>query len=515
MADHDERATGQQVWRDACTAAMESVLGPAEAHNPGSTPPARDDGVEILRFRGHVDGVVTATSGLIGCHDQIPNEQGNYELLICCRGDESWVADALRVLSAYTRRRALWPGETMSIGSMVPGGSSIVAFLFCDYARLAVRGREAGLLLCLGITAGELSQCRNGNWRKVDATLRGTGIYPFTDCTRRSTFKPVIIAWWRLMHRVLPLVLLAVLPPLVLFATLGAWLRVVRLLGPRRAFKNCLTISRLRFRQPLRYVKVNAPGCSLLIFGPFIALFAWALRTHLDQLRGILAIGSIAFAAAIGRRASNKALLPAILALSYVGCFLTSDAVFFWGVSVFLVDLGCIVVESTLQGLLPPLVLFLGVSSYAQFKTLKLVQRSAPGLAATLIDQAEASIVREYERHYRGMGLDPTGPRYESLRTRLGLWEETVRELIDMVPIVILDTRVVSGPVLQEAAWMLQPERWHQALFVTDKEGNAPVLEQILAKAAIVRDHRTRLVREDELPERISRAIRSRDKPLP
>ena len=258
-------------------------------------------------------------------------------------------------------------------------------------------------------------------------------------------------------------------------------------------------------------MRVNAPGCSLIFVGTIIAAISWALRFHPDQLRLCMACFAFTLSAAFYRTASNKVFPVVLLAFSWIACFVTSETVFVWGVAIFLGLLGCVAVETTLQGMLPPLVLFLGVSSYEQFKTLKRVQKTVPCLVVTLINQVEESILRQYDRHYRGMGLDPTGPRYESLRTREGLWEITVRELIDMVPIVILDTRVASDPVSQEAAWMLEPERLHQVMFVTDDEGNAPVLESLLPKEDIYREHRSRLVKEDELCDRISQFTKSRD----
>ena len=186
----DER----RLRRDARVAAMECVLGssgtaPDCRVNPSESNPQ----VEIIFFRNHLDGVVVATSGLIGCDNQILNDQGNYELVICCREDDEWGPLAIRSVADYTLRSALNPGETMNIDWMTPDGSSIVAFLFCDFGRFEVRDREAGLLLCLGITAGELSQCRNGKRRQVESTLKDAGVYPFTDLSRETTASSVLI----------------------------------------------------------------------------------------------------------------------------------------------------------------------------------------------------------------------------------------------------------------------------------------------------------------------------------
>ena len=109
-----------------------------------------------------------------------------------------------------------------------------------------------------------------------------------------------------------------------------------------------------------------------------------------------------------------------------------------------------------------------------------------------------------------GWGSTPQAHDFESLRTRAGLWEVTAHELIDTVPVVVLDTRVVSDPVLREADWSLHPDRLHRVLFVTDDEGNAPVLETVLPRNEIERLLQPQLVKESELRERVSASCATR-----
>lgn len=315
---------------------------------------------------------------------------------------------------------------------------------------------------------------------------------------------PLILALMQLVGFV-------VAPPLLVLGTIVAWFRLIRLIGPRNTLRRSVQISRIRYRQPLRGIFSNAPGGVLILSGSIIALCSWALRSNPHQLRAPLAALALGMSWRFFRTASNPALPVMLLATSSVVCFYSNDLIFFWAVIVFLGVLGCVAVESTLQSTLPPVILFLGVSSYEQFQTLKRVQKTLPCLVVTLINQAEDSILRHYHRHYGGMGLDPTGTRYESLRTREGRWEQTVLDMMNMVPIVILDTRVVSEPVVQEAVWMLQPERLHKVTFVTDDDTIAPVLESILPRDEIDRTHRARLVTEAGLGDRIERLTKSRD----
>ena len=74
----------------------------------------------------------------------------------------------------------------MDIGPATPEGATIAAFLFCEYGRFKVLGRDAGLLLCLGITEDELSACRAGNRSHVESAIKDAGVFPFTDLFRPS-----------------------------------------------------------------------------------------------------------------------------------------------------------------------------------------------------------------------------------------------------------------------------------------------------------------------------------------
>lgn len=178
-------------WWDARVTAIEGVLGKSTGI-VGHSPIPFHLGVEasgaadVIYFRNHVPGTVAVTSDLIGCDEQVLNQLGNYELMICQRDDAKWGAGIIRRLAHYTLQAELNPGETMDIGPATPDGSTIAAFLFFDGGRFEVRGRKAGLLLCVGITADELEACRGGRRTEVEAALNSAGVYPYTDLFRRS-----------------------------------------------------------------------------------------------------------------------------------------------------------------------------------------------------------------------------------------------------------------------------------------------------------------------------------------
>jgi len=180
-----------EQWWEARTAALERILGPSDdlvghAVIPFHLGVEAGGAADVLYFRRHVPGVATVTAELIGNDDQVANNQGSYELMICERDDSGWGAAFISRLSYYTLQARLNPGETMDIGPALPKASNLAAILLLDYARFTVRGRRAGLLLCLGITADELAACRQGRKAEVESALRSAGVFPYTDHDRES-----------------------------------------------------------------------------------------------------------------------------------------------------------------------------------------------------------------------------------------------------------------------------------------------------------------------------------------
>jgi hypothetical protein len=178
-------------WWDDRMAAMESLLGKSDGMVSHAVVPFQfgyDAGgrADVVHFREYNRGIVYATSELIGDNRQVQNSLGNYELAISHRTEEKWGSQIISSLAYYTLDARVEPGQTMDLGPSAPAGSMICAFLFSDFGRFFVRGRRAGLLLCIGITADELSACREGDLKVVEARLRSKSVYPFTDFQRKS-----------------------------------------------------------------------------------------------------------------------------------------------------------------------------------------------------------------------------------------------------------------------------------------------------------------------------------------
>lgn len=188
----------QQTW-DARQAALESVLGPADDSVLHALVPFYLGGqADVLSFRKLIDGRIAATCELLGEESQQPNSQGTYELAIAHRDDNDWGPNIISRLARYKCEAVLEPGETMDIGPAVPAKSTITGFLFDDFKRMKYEGRDAGILLCIGLTADELAACQEGRRGEVREALKARNVYPYTDLFRRSVLKPRGGFWRRL-----------------------------------------------------------------------------------------------------------------------------------------------------------------------------------------------------------------------------------------------------------------------------------------------------------------------------
>lgn len=74
----------------------------------------------------------------------------------------------------------------MDIGEVAPEGSTVDGLLFLDYGRFQFRGKKAGVLLCMGITAQEKQACLGGKTDSIIAALKAKNVYPYTDMERES-----------------------------------------------------------------------------------------------------------------------------------------------------------------------------------------------------------------------------------------------------------------------------------------------------------------------------------------
>jgi DNA-directed RNA polymerase subunit RPC12/RpoP len=188
-----DTAYDREKWWQPRINALEKILGPqgdTDIHaliffdmgaELGGAP-------DVHTFPRHKKGVVAyVTAELIGRENQLPNEQGNYEILICLpKGVDAEVAGTiLTPLAYYTLEQPLNPGDTSDLGELVEG-SKVTALMFSDYGRFTVLKRQCGLLLCMGITQREVKYAAKHSAGALEQELRDAGVYPVTDFARKS-----------------------------------------------------------------------------------------------------------------------------------------------------------------------------------------------------------------------------------------------------------------------------------------------------------------------------------------
>lgn len=123
---------------------------------------------DVVKFSQFTEGILYVTADLIGSN-QVENAAGNYELAVVHQEEEDWGVGVICQLAYYTLDNPIDDGETMSVGSAVPEGSSIEAFLFRRIAEFDVFGSKANVICCIGITGPELAyQQENGSSALVD-----------------------------------------------------------------------------------------------------------------------------------------------------------------------------------------------------------------------------------------------------------------------------------------------------------------------------------------------------------
>lgn len=179
------------LWEERIKA-IEPFLGPADNTVLHSMIPLEFvpelGSADVITFRRKLDGIAYVTANLIGNYNQIENSLGNYELMICHRQESDWGPDLVSRLAHYTCQQRIDPGHTMALGPPFTDGSTIKALLFAEFARFQLAQKQCGLLLCIGITVGELAECKERQAAFVQKRLDFEGVFPFTDLERTSLF---------------------------------------------------------------------------------------------------------------------------------------------------------------------------------------------------------------------------------------------------------------------------------------------------------------------------------------
>jgi hypothetical protein len=145
------------------------------------------------------------------------------------------------------------------------------------------------------------------------------------------------------------------------------------------------------------------------------------------------------------------------------------------------------------ESVLPPCLLYLGVSEPGQFKQLRYYVNSRSWLAVSAIDQENPEVNSGDRpmaalRSIPGLRLFGIIPfqrrRLESIRTSDDLWESSVRLLIDFVPLIVADLRSYSAIVNNELLWVLQARATERLVVVTRDDGGTS-LDALLRRCGL------------------------------
>lgn len=182
----NEKDDWEVLWH-ARKEALEQVLGPTDGSVYHAAYPFYLGGeADVLVFKDHVRGLAYVTASLIGDDSALPNERGEYELMICLRREADWAPNLVSRLAMYTRDAILESGDTMDIASALPQPTQLTAFLYVHYSSISVAGSNAGILLCIGITADELAHAKQHGSDALVKILKTAGVFPFTELSRAS-----------------------------------------------------------------------------------------------------------------------------------------------------------------------------------------------------------------------------------------------------------------------------------------------------------------------------------------
>ncbi|MBI5959744.1 MAG: hypothetical protein HY866_13465 [Chloroflexi bacterium] len=142
---------------------------------------------------------------------------------------------------------------------------------------------------------------------------------------------------------------------------------------------------------------------------------------------------------------------------------------------------------------LPPSLLMLGASkTEAASLYFDIVLAIFPLKVVHLIDDFRFGAI------YEGLGYS----NYRTLEDNE--WKNVVREFMEIVPAIVIDTRIENDAVLEEAEWIFaSPELLKKSLFVTNPDGTGPVLSEVQTKRGAKLSTIQRVT-----PERIRPAIR-------
>jgi hypothetical protein len=118
----------------------------------------------------------------------------------------------------------------------------------------------------------------------------------------------------------------------------------------------------------------------------------------------------------------------------------------------------------------PPSVVVLGTSTNEGRRLFSKVRRAVPGRSLSLLQSGVLDVIE--------------GPSFT--RTSDPAWQSTVRELMQIAPMIVVDARLTSAAVRQEVEWIVDSVLRHRTVFITADDGRDVVLQELRASRSDV-----------------------------
>lgn len=104
---------------------------------------------------------------------------------------------------------------------------------------------------------------------------------------------------------------------------------------------------------------------------------------------------------------------------------------------------------------------------------------------------------------------------FDSFRTgRYSKWWSVVERLVEIAPLIVMDTRCETDPVKEEVERLITMNMTDKVMFVTGKNGECPVLKTIVETHPAFASRKILIAREQEVVPILKGLKKSRDLPL-
>ena len=190
----------------------------------------------------------------------------------------------------------------------------------------------------------------------------------------------------------------------------------------------------------------------------------------------------------VSRQGDRLKLIRVTLFYAGIGALVVAIAAKEWlGVAVAVAPFA-LIAWMDIRTITAPVVLILGTSTYSSIRRQRAVKhRLSPLRVVSLLDVDlpwDTSLTNE-------MTLDCFRTTNEDD------WWLVITRLMEITPILLIDTGAETAGVLREGRHIFESDLWRKCLFLTPPDGSAPILDRLLPMSGVQRQE-LRIVRYDQ-----------------